>query len=379
MKPFKLSHLLTFLLLLFTLCVQAGSRSDAKSSQNEDKKILLVVSSYGENKGKTKPGFEFDELAQAYLVLSNNNISIDIASPNGGRVEPDEYNPNKPFNKQFLENTHAKSKLEDTLKLSQVNTSAYDGVFVMGGKGAMFDFHNDKALQKVIRSIYENNGTVAAVCHGPAALANVKLSNGEYLVKGKAVNGFTNQEESMFGKKWLKHFEFKLEDKLKQRGGEFESNDAMLSHVAVDSRLITGQNPASTAKVADELVRSIGLTPKVREPFAEEKTLDLIAQIWSGNEQAIARFKKQDNQYNPQLVAMYGYYQSMHAKNDATIDKSIELMELSRQFFQHPTVELTIAKGYKQLGKTKEAKRILEQLIADNPKMESAKSLLATM
>ena len=114
------------------------------------------------------------------------------------------------------------AKLNNTLATNAVNANAYDAVFVVGGKGAMFDLPNDTALQSVIAQIYQQEGSVAAVCHGPAALVNVKLKDGSYLVANKAINGFTNQEEKLFGQKWINDFEFMLEDKLNERGAVFQ-------------------------------------------------------------------------------------------------------------------------------------------------------------
>ena len=192
-------------------------------------KVLMVVSSYGVDGGETRPGYEFDELAQAYLVFRHNDIAVDIASPKGGKVEADKYDKTTKFNADALSDTVFMAKLADTLATKAVNAKDYDGIFVVGGKGAMFDLPKDKALQGLIADIYEGKGSVAAVCHGPAALVDVKLSSGEYLIAGKAVNGFTLEEEARFGKKWASQFDFQLEDRLKERGGKFSSSPMMLS------------------------------------------------------------------------------------------------------------------------------------------------------
>ncbi len=342
------------------------------------KKVLMVLSGYGqqpiEGQQEEKPGYEFDEFAQAYLVFKLNNVAVDVASPQGGKVVADKYNKDKPFNQKVLADKAIMAKLDNTLSMQQVSSKDYDGIFVVGGKGAMFDFPKDKNLHKVIAEIYENKGTVAAVCHGPAALTEVKLSDGEYLVSGKRVNGFTNQEEKMFGKKWVKHFDFLLEDRLIERGGKYQKSEAMLSHVAIDGRLITGQNPASTPKIAEALVRSLGLEPATRTPFGEEATLDYIAEVWSGSNIA---FNETD--HDPKLVAMYGYYRLMYAESEAEIQKSVALMETSQQYFQHPVIELSLAEGYKSLGNKVKAKSLLNALLAQDPENQQAKDLLQTL
>jgi putative intracellular protease/amidase len=115
------------------------------------------------------------------------------------------------------------------MPIAEANHEDYDAVFVVGGKGAMFDLPDNGALQDILAGAYTSGSIVAAVCHGPAALVNVQLPDGSYLVDGKQVNGFTNVEEQMFGQKWMPDFPFLLEDKLVERGGEFQSSPMMLS------------------------------------------------------------------------------------------------------------------------------------------------------
>lgn len=130
------------------------------------------------------------------------------------------------------------AKLANTFPMERVEPGRYAAVFVVGGKGAMFDLPGSEALQSVIAKIYQRGGVVSAVCHGPAALVNVRLADGRYLVEGKAVNSFTNAEEALFGEKWALKYPFFLEDALTKRGGRFESAPMLLGHVARDGRLI---------------------------------------------------------------------------------------------------------------------------------------------
>ena len=146
-------------------------------SQSKDvhKKVLMVVSSYGKDMGSARPGYEFDEFSQAYLIFKNNGLSIDVASPKGGPVEADEYNSDKSYNKIFLEHKSALNLLDDTKATADVNAEDYDAIYIVGGKGAMFDLPYDPALQDVISNLYLKKGTViSSVCHGPAAFVNVK-------------------------------------------------------------------------------------------------------------------------------------------------------------------------------------------------------------
>ncbi len=120
--------------------------------------------------------------------------------------------------------------------------------------GSSFRFINRKDCQQDIQ-IYEANGLVAAVCHGPAGLTNIKLSTGEYLIKGKKVNGFSNEEEELV--KLSNVVPFLLEDRLKAIGGIYEKSEPWQSHVTVDGRLITGQNPQSAKAVGMAIVKAL--------------------------------------------------------------------------------------------------------------------------
>ena len=367
----KLTQLL--LITLVTLCFPVSA------SEESPKKVLMVVSSYGEEKGNKKPGFEFDEFAKAYLVFSNNNIEVDVASPKGGPVEADQYDPNKPYNQLVLADKQAMEKLNESLPTNQLVASNYDAVFIVGGKGAMFDLPKDTALQSTIADIYQQQGVVSAVCHGPAALTNVKLSNGSYLVSGKTVNGFTNIEEKAFGKKWLPHFEFLLEDQLKARGGIFESAPMMLKHVAVDGRLITGQNPFSTTSAANQVVRSLGLNPVESIQFSDDMTIDLITKIMHGDSKAATQFNENVSDYQPELVGMYGYFTMQQASDNSQLHQAIELMSLAAPYMQEPRLNLAIAQGYQKLGNTEQAVDTLQAVLKNNPDMEQAQTLLAQL
>ena len=148
----------------------------AVHTESNSKKVLMVVSGNGQHEkdGEQKPGYEFDEFSKAYAVFKNNGITVDIASPKGGPVEADKYNAEKPYNAVVLADNAIMEKLKNTLATSSIVAKNYDAVFVVGGKGAMFDLPNDIALQHIIADVYQQQGSVAAVCHGPAALVNVK-------------------------------------------------------------------------------------------------------------------------------------------------------------------------------------------------------------
>ncbi|KAI7082576.1 hypothetical protein KC356_g8258 [Hortaea werneckii] len=153
-----------------------------------------------------------------------------------------------------------------TVKLEDLRgrTKEFAGVFYVGGHGPMFDLAHYEASHSIVRDLWEAGKVVSAVCHGPAALVNAKLSDGSYLVAGSKVNGFTNREEAAFGT--ASAMPFLLEDVLNEHageedGGEFVSGDMWAEKVVVgkDGRLITGQNPASARAVATAIIRALEL------------------------------------------------------------------------------------------------------------------------
>lgn len=346
---------------------------------NSDKHILMVITSHGEAEGHTAPGYEFDEFTKSYLVFKQHGISVDIASPKGGAVVADKYDPKKPFNVEVLADQTVMKKLNNTLPTAKVNADEYDGVFVVGGKGAMFDLPYDAPLQQLIADIYQDNGTVAAVCHGPAALVDVKLSDGSYLIANKAVNGFTNKEEKLFGKKWINHFDFLLEDKLVERGGKFQSSDIMLNHVAVDERLITGQNPSSTTAVALELVKSLGVEPKPIKAFAEDKTLALVAQILADDDSAKQELAQNPAQYKMDLVGVYGFYYLKTANSHTQYQHALTLMQLGQKAINDPKLDMQIAQTQHKIGDNQGAAHTLKTLLADKPDFKPAQDMLKSL
>lgn len=367
-ETLKQSLLILVALSITALPVQAISNG---------KKVLMIVS--GNGQGEEKPGYEFDEFSKAYSVFKDNGIAVDIASPKGGAVEADKYDASKTYNAKVLVDETIMAKLNNTLATKQVDAKAYDAVFIVGGKGAMFDLPNDPALQNVIAQIYQRQGSVAAVCHGPAALVNVKLKDGSYLVANKAINSFTNQEEKLFGQKWINDFDFMLEDKLSERGAHFQSSEIMLSHVAIDGRLITGQNPTSTVAVATALVKSLGLTPVKVAMEVEDKTMAVVAKFIAGDTSALATLTNNQGQYHIPLVGMYGFYFLKVADTTAHFAQALSLMMVAQKSINNPMLDMKIAKTQIKLGQTDNAKATLNQLITAKPDYKPAQDMLKTL
>lgn len=219
-------------------------------------KVLFVLTSH-EQLGETgeSTGFYLSEAAHPWKELHEAGIEVDFMSVRGGMPPVDGFDLSDPVNKAFWENETVRAKLENSMKPSEIKPEEYDAIHFVGGHGAMWDFPDNEQIAEIAADIYEANGVVTAVCHGPAALVNIKLSNGNYLLEGKKVAAFTNEEEQ--AKDLQNVVPFLLEDKLEQRGAEHIDAPNWSENVIVSGRLITGQNPASATKLGKELVKKL--------------------------------------------------------------------------------------------------------------------------
>jgi putative intracellular protease/amidase len=223
-------------------------------------KILFVLTSHSElgNTGE-KTGFWVEEFASPYYVLADARAEITIASPKGGQppVDPKSElaDAQTPATKRFTEDENLKNKVANSLKLSAVKEGDYDAVFYPGGHGPLWDLANDKNSIQLIEAFYNNQKPIAFVCHSPAALVNVKAKNGEPLIKGKKLTGFSNTEEEAV--KLTKVVPFLLEDELKKQGAIYSKGNDGESYVKQDGLLITGQNANSPEAVAQLLLKTL--------------------------------------------------------------------------------------------------------------------------
>jgi putative intracellular protease/amidase len=218
------------------------------------KRILMVLTSHDDLGGVRKTGFYVPEAAHPYAVFKAHGYRVDFASPKGRQPPMDGFNANDPEQVAFLGDADVKQRLAATLTPAQVSATDYDAIFYVGGHGTMWDFPSNSRLNEIAAQIYEQGGVVSAVCHGPAALVNVKLSDGTYLVAGKTVAAFTNAEE--IAVKLNEIVPFMLETTLKERGANHVAAPNFQANVQVSERLVTGQNPAS-AKATGEAVVSV--------------------------------------------------------------------------------------------------------------------------
>lgn len=220
------------------------------------KKILIAVTNRGELAKTGKPtGWHCSEVSHPLALFRQADLVTEFISPEGGLapMDPGSEDRDDPQNQAFLENEGDQAALRSTLSPSDVDPGDFGAIFFAGGHGAMWDFPNAKALQNVALKIYEQGGIIGAVCHGPAALVGLKTGSGDYLVNGKDVACFTNEEERIVKKTDV--IPFLLANRLEEQGAEHVFQDPFEACVEVSGRLVTGQNPASADGVAEEMIR----------------------------------------------------------------------------------------------------------------------------
>jgi putative intracellular protease/amidase len=223
-------------------------------------KILFILTSHDKlgDTGK-KTGFWIEEFANPYYTLLDKGADITLASPKGG-VAPIDPSSNTPETitkdtRRFKNDAVAQEKIKRTLALSEIDPNDYDAVFYPGGHGPLWDLANDAISINLIETFNMQNKPIGFVCHAPAALKEVKNPDGSPLVTGKKVTGFTNSEEAAV--QLTNVVPFLVEDMLKEKGGTYSNDKDWSAYAVQDGNLITGQNPASSALVAEKLLASL--------------------------------------------------------------------------------------------------------------------------
>ena len=220
-------------------------------------KILIVLTSHSElgNTGK-KTGLWIEEFAAPYYTLKDAGADITLASPKGGQppIDPKSEEPGSQTDatRRFDNDRELKDIFANTSILAEVAADDFDAVFYPGGHGPLWDLTIDEDSINLINAFWAAKKPVAAVCHAPSVLLNVKDAAGEPLIKGKKVTGFTNTEEAAVGLTDV--VPFLLEDELKNEGGIYSKGEDWASYVVQDGLLITGQNPGSSEAVAERLL-----------------------------------------------------------------------------------------------------------------------------
>ena len=213
-------------------------------------------------------GFWAAELAHPYYELSQVGFEVTVASPNGGKVEvdglsdprdPSKWSIDDILSLGFLTSPLTAPLLENTPKLRDLDWSKYDALVICGGQAPMFTYRDNADVHDAIRTFYESNRVTAVFCHGVAGLVDAKLSNGEYLVKGRTVTGFSNVEED-YGDAFVgrRIMPWRLEDALKERGANYVSGGLFKAFGVRDGNLITGQQQYSGRKVAAMVIEAVG-------------------------------------------------------------------------------------------------------------------------
>lgn len=212
------------------------------------KPVLFVLTSHGTKGSSGLPtGYYLGEVTHPLAELQDAGIAVEFASIQGGEPPVDGLELNDPINARYWNDPTFREAVRHTTKLAEVDASRYSAVFYAGGHGAMWDFPQSEAVQRVTREVYEAGGLVGAVCHGPAALVNVTLSNGDYLVAGKKVSAFTDEEERAVQLDGT--VPFLLASQLAAHGAQHQPAANWACQVVTDGRLVTGQNPQSAAGV----------------------------------------------------------------------------------------------------------------------------------
>lgn len=223
-------------------------------------KILMVLTSHDQlgNTGN-KTGFWLEEFAAPYYIFKDAGADIALASPKGGQppLDPKSDDPDAQTEatRRFRDDKDAQQLLANTHRIADIQAQDFDAVFYPGGHGPLWDLAEDRDSIALIESFIGASRPVAAVCHAPGVLRHVKDANGEPLVSGKKVTGFSNSEEDAVGLTDI--VPFLVEDILQQNGGRYSKGDDWSSYVLTDGLLITGQNPASSEATAKALLKQL--------------------------------------------------------------------------------------------------------------------------
>ncbi|WP_289101419.1 type 1 glutamine amidotransferase domain-containing protein [uncultured Marinobacter sp.] len=223
-------------------------------------KILMVLTSH-DQMGDTghKTGFWLEEFTAPFYVFKDAGADITLASPKGGQPPVD---PNSEAEdaltdstRRFMADTHAREMLASTRKLADVDMNQYDAIFYPGGHGPLWDLAEDDKSVALIKTAYEQDKVIGAVCHAPAVFKNVFVKPDQNIVGGREVTGFSNTEEDAV--QLTNIVPFLLEDMLKQNNGRYSRGDDWAPHIVVDDKLITGQNPASSEGAAKAVLQAL--------------------------------------------------------------------------------------------------------------------------
>lgn len=223
------------------------------------KKVLVVETNTTRYQGTKDPtGLWLGEAAEFVDEMNHAGIDVDFVSPKGGFVPLDPRSmkyTDEAIMRVYESQDFVDRALKNTLRPDQVNPADYFAIYYTGGHGVMWDFPDNPELQKLAMAIYRNDGYVTSVCHGIAGLLNIKNDQGDYLIDGRNVTGFTTAEEIIAGKKSVVPFLNKAA--AEAHGAHFEKKRFYSEYAIKDGHLLTGQNPFSVRAVAKLLLNEV--------------------------------------------------------------------------------------------------------------------------
>lgn len=223
----------------------------------DNKRILFIVTSadrIGPNNLET--GYYFSEVSHPYLVFTANGHHVDFASIKGGEPPMVAFDESDTSNVIFRD-SDGFARLNQSAPLADTDSAKFDAVYFPGGHGPMVDMVDNPVVKQAIARAYEEGGVIGAVCHGPAALLGVTLSDGSSLLEGRKVSSFSREEEEQtYG---VENVPFILDEALKREGVTYLSDPPLEPHVVTDGRLVTGQNPASAVGLAAAMLEAMNI------------------------------------------------------------------------------------------------------------------------
>jgi len=241
-----MNKIIVVLLVMISLCPKRI---------NAQNKILFVTSNQ-EFYGNTKitAANHFEEIVVPYDVFIKAGYTVDFISPKGGAIPVGYINSSDSLQKRYLYDGWFMDKLEHTMKPTEIIANNYSAIFYSGGGAAMFGVAEDVTIQKIARDIYNKNGVISTICHGTAGIAYLKDQNGKSLYSGRKITGYPDKFENTEAE-YYKAFPFSIDKAIENNEGNFvyskKGGDGFYS---VDGRFVTGQDPTSASKVANEVI-----------------------------------------------------------------------------------------------------------------------------
>ncbi|EDP70365.1 intracellular protease/amidase, putative [Flavobacteriales bacterium ALC-1] len=248
---------LLILLCSILLCFGCSNPTNIDKANSKGNVLFIVSNQHYYGNTDMNAANHFGEIVFAYDVLVKEGYQVDFVSPKGGAIPIGYLSTSDSIQKKYIYDFDLMRKLKNTLKPEAITSSDYKAVYYVGGGAAMFGVPEDENIQAITMSIYNNNGIVSAVCHGTAGIVNLKTKDGNYLYKGKQVNGFPDLFENKDAN-YYKTFPFSIEGIITERGGNFSySEEGWDNYFKVDDRLITGQDPTASASVAKKIIQTL--------------------------------------------------------------------------------------------------------------------------